>query len=30
MRRFEDVRRTSDGRFFVLLEVIVDKAEDKG
>ena len=30
MRGFEDVQRTSDGRFFILLKVIVDKAEDKG
>ena len=29
-RPFEDVQRTSDGRFFVLLKVIVDKAEDEG
>lgn len=28
-RRLEDVQRTSDGRLFVLLEVIVYKAEDE-
>ena len=26
----EDVQRTADGRLFVFLEVVVDKAEDEG
>ena len=28
-RHIEDVQRTSDGRLFVFLKVIVDKAEDE-
>ena len=29
-RHIERVQRTTDGRLFVFLEVIIDKAEDEG